>query len=385
MRTAALLVVIVLSATGCLEPSQVAADADIVVTGEVVRADGSPARDARVGLSKEIGFAEAIDGMFTVFSMGTVCLVQNPPELCARFVRPVELDSGGRFSIDLSGRDVQSLFGFASTMSLAAALPARSGERAGPSTTYGFKVQTGALPLPPLRFWEDPLRVGADPATVSVAWDPLPETLGTPERYTAAFEDARAATVWQAPGGGSVAVDARLLEDLAAGVAVQAEVSDVVPGSTMQVMYRSAAVAVQGPGAPPSRGRPCTVAFEGGQPIEQVPCTLTDGDMANPGPSALPPGGPAPGPACPPDAGPDCGRPVAVLDLGTAQAWSLLVLRGAIGPLSLSVSDDGAAWRPAGEYHVSEEFVAVPLSGVAGRYLRISAPAVLALREVSVW
>lgn len=384
-RLAGAMALLALLAAGCGEASRLDRGARVEVRGQVLRADGAAAPEAAVGLSKDLGFAEFMDTMFTVFSFGMPCLMPEPPDLCRDRMQRGAVDGDGRYRFELSGSDAQSFFGLASTMNVTGALPATEGWYAGPSTSVQFRIQTESLDLPPFRFWEPAVEVRQGGSGTEVHWSPFPPEIGPIGGYAVQFTDGRGQTVWARRSGGPFTVDPRVLEDMVGGVGVLADGEAVALGTTVDLIYRSGQRPVQGPGVPPSRGAGCIVFGEdGGGEVHLPQCPLTDGDFAEPMNAATVRD-------CDPSADASCRHGIGyavVIDLAQPSARSLLVLRGARSEVLVDWSDDLANWRasatlsPAGDEHLT-----VPLAGVTARYLRLRAPfgPVGDFREVSIW
>jgi hypothetical protein len=384
MRAVAAAAVIALALAACNGVSQVDSGAEVTITGGFQRDDGSPAADIPVALAKELGAAEAFEGMFTVFSFGTVCLVDEPPDICRARGRLARTGDGGAYRLSLSGRDTQSFFGFASTLTVSGALPAPAGAQAGPSTTLRFAVRGAQVVLPSVRLWQAVPTLASRARRLQVDWPNSPDWMGQVERVRLLFETPTGLTVWtQDTAGAPAVVDLRLLEDFPSGVVVQAEGEATAANLTVDVSYRTVQLAVEGVGPSESRGVPCTVTDHAGTRVVS-PCALTDGDlqsmlappMAAPGD---PPPAPAPGSAAPTES--------VVLDLGTLAPRTLAVLRGDPTGMTVELSADGQRW--GAPVHVGGEgpAVAAPLPRTDARYVRITSATgpIARLTEASIW
>lgn len=387
MRTiAGLMVVLALAATGCNGVSQVDRSAPVRITGVFHHDDGSPAGDLPVAMAKELGPAEAFEAMWTVFSFGTLCLVPDPPDICRDRGAVSRTAHDGTYALDVRGADTQSFLGFASTMAVTAAAPAPAGARSGPATTLRFAVDAQQMALPAARLWQAAPVIGAEPGVVTVSAPAPPSWMGTPESLRVVAETATGALVWgQGVEGSAARIDARLLEDFAAGIVVQAEGGLAAPNLTVDAAYRTAQMPVTGPGPAPSRGAACTVHDQHG-PTVASPCALTDGNLA----TALEPSMPQRAPGEPPPPPPAPGEPAreesVVVDLGVAAPRSLVVLRGDPFDLRVELSADGVTWTAPVTAQPDGPVAAVPVQGDA-RYVRVRTAAgpVTRLVEVSVW
>lgn len=395
MRAAAVLVAMALLGTACNGVSRVDAGAPVEISGLVQHQDGSPASNARVALAKDLGPAEAFEGLFTVMSFGTACLVPEPPDICRQRSALAEVSGDGRYVLRVTGRDTQSFFGFASTLAVTGALNGQ-GAHAGPSTTLRFAAQSDRVALPPMRFWEMAPAVNTAGRAHEISWTALPQAFAPPSHLTLHVETRTGLPVWNQPAPGtSVRLDPRLLEDMAHGLVIQAEGRLSEVNLTTDVAYRSAQAPIQGPGAPPSRGMACTLHDERGATL-MSPCRLTDGDVSTSlMPVAVPrdrsagqiPDIPEPyDPANPPHPG-DTRDESVVIDLGGGGTRSLVVVRGSVPGLTLQLSDDGQNWSTPITVQSERGMAAVPVGSTSARYVRMATTmgSVLQFTEVSVW
>ena len=342
--------------------------AAVSVSGRLLRADGTPAAGVTVGLERAPDLGDLLVGTALVpLTLFTACLADPPPEVCrGRSVRRVATTPDGTYTFTLRGKDTQTFFGGAGTLSVSAEVPPRPGERAGAAVTAGFKVQTRDLRLHDLRLWEPQVTVGAG----RIGWDALTGTA----RYQVGVEDARGQPVWSFDGARpDVTFDPRILEDTAGSVAVSVREPTTAEGTTVTVVRRSARVAYRGTaGAPTSRGRPCTRGA-----TQVSPCLLTDGDLAS---RLVPP--PAAAAADTTTVPVPATVPVesATIDLGRTTTVSLVVVRGC--QCQVDGSADGRTWTGLGQS--SGSTAVVPARTAAARYVRVTG-SLADLREVSVW
>jgi len=398
MRAVAVLVAMALLGTACNGVSRVDAGASVEISGLAQHEDGSPAASARVALAKDLGPAEAFEGLFTVMSFGTACLVPEPPDICRERTALADVSGDGRYVLRVSGRDTQSFFGFASALAVTGALDGQ-GAHAGPSTTLRFAAQSERVALPPMRFWEMTPTLKSAGGAHEISWTALPQAFAPPSQLTLQVETRAGLPVWNQPvPGTSVRLDPRLLEDMAHGFVIQAEGRLSEVNLTADVAYRSGQAAIQGPGAPPSRGMTCTL-HDGRGATVMSPCRLTDGDVST---GLLPvphPRNPAvdqpPGmpeipepyrPGDPPHPG-DTRDESVVIDLGGVGTRSLVVVRGSVPGLTLQLSDDGQNWSTPITVQSAQGMAAVPIGSTNARYVRVATTmgSVLQLTEVSVW
>lgn len=353
---------------GC-ESSQVDRSAPIEVSGRILRAEGSPAAGAPVGLERNPGVGDILGSALLVpLTLSTACLADPPPAVCRnRSVRRTTTAADTTFSFHLTGKDTQGFLGTAESLSLSAEVAPAAGEVAGAAVTATFKVQTPALQLHDLQLWQPKVTVAAG----RVGW----EVRAGAGAYQVLVEDAGGQPVWSFDGARpEVALDPRILEDTAGSLAVSVRDKATAEGTTVGVLRRSARVGYRSAAGPPvSRGRPCAVGA--GAP-STAPCSLTDGDLsARISPPSTTTTAPlttgstiAPAPE------------TATVDLGQSRAVGLVVVRGCT--CQVEGSTDGRTWTTLGR---STGYTAVvPARTAAARYVRV-AGALSDLREVSVW
>lgn len=375
----ALAALVALVAAGCTR-SHIPSDATVQVTGSVVDASGSPVAGAKVALVKEADLGEVLGGLTVALStLGLSCFVAHQPSFCAR-ARKATADGSGAFSYTLSGSDTQGSIGNADTLDLTAVGP--GGASAG-STTVAFTVQTTALALPALHLWGSTPSVssqgGAHPTDV-VSWPALPSSIDQSPTYGVRFLDGGAGAGpgldWAINGARpGASADARVLEDRSGTAEVDASTSRPGPDTRFRFTYRSASVPFHGPGAPPSRGAACLAQAAGAAPAPLHPCGLTDGNLSST--VVLSAGQCA---ACSPSP-----ADAAIIDLGSARAVSLVVVRGATGLVAIEGSRDLSTWTALGSLDASPGSATV--SG-STRYIRVrsaSGTSLAGLSEVSVW
>lgn len=356
-------------ATAC-NPSQVDAGADVTLSGRILGPGGSPVA-TRVLLTSEPGLGDLLGGtFFTLLSFGTLCLAESPPEPCGvLFDEGHTTNSGpdGAWSLSLKGSDSRSFFGSAKVLRLWA------GEPSGASASMAFRVQTEDLDLGTLKLWEPDLSVGGDRAE----WSPAPDDLGTGSGYRLVFETAAGEHLWavDAPGT-SVRFDPRLVEDSSGTARVTAARDGVAMGTTVDYSYRSAGRPFSGSaGAPPSRGKPCSVLGEGVPSQPLGPCPVTDGNLTR---ASVPVPSPAAGSTASPAAS------WLQIDLGRPARLSLVVVRGCSCPVEASA--DGVRWESVGSGE-GPDFAFEAGSRTPFRYVRVGGQGALlsSIREVSVW
>ena len=355
-----LLVVLFLAATlAACESSNLDRSAAVVVSGRVLRADGTPAGGAPVALEREPTAGEVITGLVVIpLSLFTACLADPPAALCqGRSVKRATTSADGSYSFNLTGRDTQTAFGNARSFSLSA-------EVSGALVTADFRIQTQSLRLPDLQAWQPAVTV----VPGRIAWDPP-----APGSYQVVVEDSGGQLVWTFDSTRTeVTYDPRLLEDTTGSLAVSSLTKTTAEGTTVGVRRQSARVLYRSTAGPPvSRGRPCSVG-PAGTPVS--PCPLTDGNLAN----TLP----RPATTTTSTTG-STAAPVAdtvTVDLGRAVEVSLVAVRGC--SCEVERSADGQAWTSVGR--AAGYTAVVPSRTGPARFIRLTG-SISQLREVSVW
>lgn len=389
----AVLGVLAVLLAGCTG-SKVDRSAAVDLHGVVTHADGAPAVNADVGLTRVPDPAEFLtEGIGVVTSFGLACLGRDPLPLC-KLVQRRRTGADGSFHIGMSGNDVQGMFGQVTNFDLTALGPTGPGQVLGPAVEAHFVVQRTDLAVPDLRWWEPRrLDVTGDATTVRADWSDLPPVDGqTPGAYTAHFS-VRHQDVWQQELRSGEPLDARAIEDADTAFRVSTALDVPGPDTTFGLTYATPSLPFRGSaGAPPSRGKSCTIAGVAG-PVPLEPCPLTDGafDRTATAPACPPP--PPAAPSAPPTTvpTPPCrsGTEVTV-DLGAADTVGTVFTRGRTEAATLTVetSVDGEHWT-ANRTVPAAEFGKIDLAGTpTARYLRIRGTdngRVDGLTEVSVW
>lgn len=360
--------VLLLPALGCTT-SKIGADADVRLTGTVLTSAGTPAAAAKVGLVKDLDAAELlVGGTIAVGTLGAVCLVDEPPAIC-KGAKKTNTADDGTWDLSLQGRDTQGSAGQASDLNLTAVVDGAGGPLL---ASVRFKVQHTELEVPPLRVWDQALSAPASGGALQPSWAPLPGDYGPDPSYSLRFVDRDGAAVWNvadtAPGQ---PVDLRLLEDRSGTIELAAHTKRSGPDTTFRFSYFAHSAPFTGAGPPPSRGLGCSAVTTDGQVKALDPCPLTDGDFSKTS------GFSADGTV----------RSGALVDLGGTRTVSLVVARGAIGPIIVETSQDAVSWSIAGTS--SGSLVAVtPPGSVPARYVRIRTTGgtdLSSLTELTVW
>ena len=368
-RIVASLSVVAVLAAGCTL-SKVDQAATVTVRGRVLGPDGAPLVRTGVVLLKEADLGDALLGFpLMTGSLGTICLVEDPPTLCGRARRATTGADGG-FSFEMRGRDTQGSAGTAAMFHVSTAMPAAAEEVQGPSVTARFNVQTTALELPELRLWRPRLTLSSVPGRLQTEWDTADGGAGS--QRVVFFSGPAAEMVWAVEGRPPLTLDSRVLEDSRGTAAVETTNTEKGGGTTFHVTRRSAQRSYTGSaGAPPSRRSQCAVtgSSEGSRPAPLSPCTVTDGDLTPPERSAA--GGAV--------------TTIAV-DLGTPRRLELIVVRGCPADCAIEASTDGETWTAVTSAGTPQYLAARPPAGTMAGALRVRSVADLGrLAEVSGW
>lgn len=315
----------------------------IPVTGRVVDADGRGVAKANVTVSQHVEPSTGLAGGFAAIGnglarMGT-CFGTNTPLEC-RTTAGGTTAGDGTFSLRLpmsveEGRQV-------ATFDVAVDWPGVSGTR------LPVRFDGAGVVAPEIRMWRPSVRVDGGRAT----WSPLP---GGGATYQLSFMrpgpfDRPELWFTVDAGADGVSFERRLLEDVPATAAVNA-----VAGGRA---FWSAAVPAPGPGAPPTRDRPCRVVSErqGQGPVDLPTCPVTDvksatridtGDVYN-----------------------------VIVDLGTPRSLDFAVVRGYPRDFSVDVSQDGTTWTElasstGGARPTTDRKAAYASQPRSGRYVRL--------------
>ena len=365
----------VLAASGCAPESSLSRDAAVEVSGRVLSQRGEAVAGARAVIVKEIGPEEFAAGAMSVVFLGVTCLEDPDVEPCGEFAHHTEADRQGRFTFELRGADVQSGIGTASTMSLTAAAPPRDGAP-GPTTTHSFRVQEPSLGVPPHRLWQAAPKLSTTGGKIAVEVPPLGRAYGEPTSSTLLFLRKDGTPVWRSRT--AVAVDQRALEELQGTAVVE-----VATGETREVLrsiYRSAHVAVSGPGVPPSRGAGCWSSSRGRTTVRYSPCPLTDGDLTTTFDPAL-------DPKCRSEE--RCPQPdtAVTVDLGKPSRVTAVALRGDDDVLMVRTSLDRKSWSKPVTVRVELGNAFAQLPARQARYVSVKAQRwpLPGFTEISVW
>lgn len=360
--------------TACGEPSNVDPEAVVRISGSALHADGSPVTGGTVAVVKDIGVDDfAASAPLFFGTMGMACVVGADLDLCDEEGTRTELAEDGTFSVTLKGADVQSGFGTTSTLWASVGAPSAEG-LGGASAAYAFTADSETVRLPPLRLWEPRVKVAQADGSIRVAWPDLPRRLGRQPEYQARFETSGGDLVWAAYRSG-VKVDARVLEDVRGGVAVDAS-AEARDGA---VTYRSPQKSFEGPGGPPSRGASCSAVATGRRTVTYEPCPLTDGVFGEDFDPAL-------DPECAEERCPAHDTAI-IVDLGEVRSLSLIVLRADPDTNILATSMDGSRWRRLATVRMRTPHVTVRGGATRTRYIRLSAQRwpLGTLHELSIW
>jgi len=299
------------------------------IAGRVLDGDGRPVRGAEVAISENTGFIEGFARVFvTVLSFGFYC----------REPSPVDCRDSGRATTGPDGRYTIRLLAGIEEVKQAGDfnLVAQEGGR-----TTQLRLETipsERFAAPDLKLWSADLRISGGRATWRRPPDEARQVLEFVENGNVELSRQ---------GDGSIDFEPRVLEDMDGFAELRAE-SGAMRWTPPRLAYR-------GPGAPPSRNRPCTIAAEKPeQPATRHDrCPLTDKDDTR-----------------------LTGRhgKELVIDLGTRRTVILAVVRAFPGGFAVDVSMDGSVWTPAmnhdgrGSSDMKLAYAATPQEG---RYVRV--------------
>lgn len=363
-RLGAVVAVLGVALTGC---SRVDPDAQVTLSGTAQHPDGSPLADADVALDVAPGPSVLLAVPVIIATFGQACRTA----LCGA-EHTTRTDASGDYAFDLTGRDVQGLFGEEVWLRAGVRGTRASGALAGPAGTVDLIVRDEQVRLPTIRLWDPAVAIETD----AVAWEELPPERGDPERTEVLFETLEGDLVWLGPAAPTgTAVDPRLVEDTTGGVAAMVTLPGGDPDGIEHLQLRSGTHGyVSDAGAPASRGAACEVVHHTGTRTALQPCSLTDGHFGATLDADLSPADPT----CPsPEAGAtepcDLGARVAV-QLGDEVPVELVVVRGC---------DDCEVVVGDRAFATGRAFEAFSVGTVASEVVLDGA--VELLTEVSVW
>jgi hypothetical protein len=319
----------------------------IPVTGRVVDATGRGLPNVNVSVAQHVDLGEGFGAGLAALGLGLsrfgTCIGTRTALECRTSTGGVT-GPDGRYELRLpmtveEGRQV-------ARFDVTADWPGTSGAR-GPATFAGRGVAA-----PDVVLWRPEPRAHAD----RVSWSPLPERARQGATYSVSFSRpgpfGKPEHMWSIAGGADgVSFERRILEDIAATAVVTARSGDRA--------FWSVPVAVPGPGAPPSRDRPCTALPEDpqGQPVDYGRCPMTDTDrfsrVVEPKSSSQ-----------------------VVVDLGSSRRVELAVVMGYRHPFAVDVSDDRTVWVEVAKSEgspraTSDHTVAYASQPRSGRYARL--------------
>ena len=374
MRTLSALAVATL-ASGCLGPaSQVDPNATLSVGGVAQRQNGDGDAAANVQLIRHPDALQAIGDFVTIVgSVGLACITGND-SLCRPYAQATAAADGSYTFGAIRGADTQGSTGEALLFSTWLGGPPPSPPATAPAgVDADFYLQRTEVTVPPLRLWETAGSEADTGGALSFSWPSLESATGSAaDDYRLQITTAEGQIIWSAPTSGSateVSVDPRVTQDFAGNWATWAHRKIAGDGTDIDLTWYSPSTAYATQGRLPlSRGQDCWLEGASG-PVQQSPCSLTDGDLA----TSLQP---LPAPQCP--SGQSCTPPPqnnwVYVDLGAATTVSALVLYDvAFGTSSFATVEgslDGATWSALAAPISSQQYQLVALSGTA-RYVRL--------------
>jgi hypothetical protein len=368
------MLILLLIATAC-DFSHVKPGQTVVISGRALSATGAPLRNVTVHLYKEADFGEFLVGSaLTLGSLGGVCLFRGAPAICHRG-NTTTTTADGSYRFTIKGSDTQGLVGTAATLDVVFADPKGGAKPA--STALRFTVQKATVRLPAAQLWRANLHVLVARARrpgFGAGWTALPGKYGADPSYGLQFLDpSQGLPLWsQTASGTHAVVDARILEDHAADVAVTARAA-LTDG--VHAVYQSARV-LRRPiaGVPPSRHQPCS-AVTGTKRLsmfKQTVCVATDGNLESPSRLVATNGKVVTG---------------VVVDLGRVRRVGLVVGRGLAGSVVVELSSNGTSYHRVAVSDTST-IAARPAGRPVARYVRVRSASGLdesMLAELSVW
>ncbi|MBB5868107.1 hypothetical protein F4553_001486 [Allocatelliglobosispora scoriae] len=356
--------------------SDLADDAEVVVSGVLAAANGTPASGVGVVLvPRPHGLDALAEVAASVTSIGIVCLTKQVA-LC-KGTRRTTTAADGTYRFAMKGKDAKTLLGNPVGVVLTAAAP--SGAR----VESTFELSEAAVSLPRIAFWEPAgLSVSPGPRSIAYSWPGFANT-PKPQGYRLLVTES-AQTLWSQDTGVSGKLDARVVADAQAELHAVA----VTRQNGFTIEHHSPSVPLAGmAGAPPSRGSDCSVAGrDGAAPLS--PCPLTDGAYAAsfPAQSCTPP---SQSPA-----GTSSGCPAntwITVDLGEPRPISAVVLHGLAisADPEIRTSDDGVRWTKRARHGNAEYALLMIKPPVTARYVRLQSAdpsaAISFLAELSIW
>ncbi len=245
--------------TGCTTNSNVAADADIKLTGKVLLEDGKPVANTLLSMDRSTNSECAFGVLFGDWNW-----------------KSVKTDAEGAFSLDLLGADTQNNGNVARCFVLRPPQTAK-----GRTMSASFLIQEEQVQIPILREWGGAPAAAASTDGVNVTFQPVPtpESGATAGFHTVRVKQGSSGTIWVVGAAQSgLLLNDYILEDVAAEAILYA-VRDVKgSGTTFTLRNEGDSVALpRRTRVPVSRGAPCTY------PSAPTVCPLTDGDLGSGG------------------------------------------------------------------------------------------------------
>lgn len=351
----------------------VADPAQVVVSGRLVLADGGPAADRPVVLTREVTLGDvgrdALKYLSTIGVAGFTCITGDPAlEVCRRQEHLQTTDGQGRFRFVLSADDVRASDGELREVTVWAGLRPRPGERRGATVSWNVLPDKPNVELPVVPVWTPGLRAETHGTVATYTWRPPPAIDGATEASTSFSLRTPTQSIGVRRPSSPQRIDLRVLEDSRpdATLTHSADVHGVHVVSTSPTVRAEAGAARR----PISRKRPCRVRV-GDQPERTYSrCWLVDGDFSAPLADTHPrrKGPRLGGRALPVSCGGRSGSfgrvrcvraPVAAvtIDLGRPRAVGEVVIRSSRNQtwthVRVEVSSDRKTWRSLGRF---EEF-----------------------------
>lgn len=245
--------------TGCTTDSNVAPDADIVVSGKVLLEDGQPVANTLLTMDRSTNSQCTLGALFGDWNW-----------------KSVKTDAEGAFTLNLLGADTQNNGNVARCFILRPPTTAK-----GRTMSLNFLVQQENVQLPTLQEWGGAPAAAATEQGVNVTFQPVPtpEAGATAGSYSVSVKQGSSGTLWAEDAAQSgLLLNDSILEDVAAEASVHARRELKGSGTTFTLSYAGDSVALpRRARVPASRGAPCTY------PNAPTVCPLTDGTLGSGG------------------------------------------------------------------------------------------------------
>jgi hypothetical protein len=244
--------------TGCSTNSNVAPDADIVLTGKVLLEDGQPVANTLLTIHRSTNSECSLGVLFGDWNW-----------------KSVKTGAEGAFTLDLLGADTQN----GSTARCFILQPPETAK--GRTMSLNFLVQQEQVQLPTLQEWGGAPAAAASTNGVNVTFQPIPtpEAGATAGSHIVSVQQGSSGTLWAVDAAQSgLLLNDYILEDVVAEASVHARRELKGSGTTFTLSYDGDSVALpRRARVPASRGARCVY------PDAPTVCPLTDGTLGSGG------------------------------------------------------------------------------------------------------